>query len=208
MNSNQELVDHLKMHGLLVNELLERAFLSIDRKDFVKEESKDFAYEDIPFPIGFGQTISQPATVATMLELLEPEEGQKILDIGYGSGYSTALLASAIGLGKIFAFEINPEIALWGRNNINKYNFINDELVVPITGDGSVGLPSEAPFDRIIASAGSDVIPEELLYQLKVGGILVIPSRSSLVKIKRTSETNFESGELPGFVFVPLVQSK
>lgn len=208
MTNNKELVDHLKLHGLLVNELVEKAFLSVDRINFVKDNQKMFAYEDTALPIGFGQTISQPATLATMLELLDPQEGQKILDIGYGSGYTTALLASAIGLGKVFAIELNPEIAQWGQNNINKYNLIADDLVQTITGDGSEGLLAEAPFDRILVSAEAEVIPEDLMHQLKIGGILVIPSQQALVKIKRKSEKEFESAELPGFVFVPLVRSK
>lgn len=208
MNTNKDLIDHLKMHSLLTSELVEKAFRQIDRGDFVKDQYRDLAYEDTALPIGFGQTISQPAVVATQLKLLELKKEQKILDIGYGSGYTSALLAAALGLGKVFAFEFNPEIAQWGQNNIEKYHFISDGIVVAAAGDGSEGLPAEAPFDRILVSAETEVIPGDLMHQLKIGGILVIPSKQALVKIKRTSKKKFDSAKLPGFVFVPLIRSK
>ncbi|MFH1854935.1 MAG: protein-L-isoaspartate O-methyltransferase [bacterium] len=207
MKDNNDLVQRLKLHGLLISKPVRRAFKSIDRKDFVRESLISSAYLDIPLPIGSGQTISQPSTVAIMLELLELKRGQKILDIGYGSGYTTALLAAAIGSGKVIAIELKKDLAKWGQKNIGKYNFIKKGLVQATSGDGYKGLPEEAPFDRILVSAEAEEIPVALKNQLKIGGILIVPFQNALFKIRRKNDKKFEISQIPGFVFVPLVKN-
>ncbi len=208
IKTNRDLVKHLKSQNLLVDNLLLRAFSSVDRADFVgdKNRKNNLSYADIALPIGFGQTISQPMTVAIMLELLKPGRGQKILDIGYGSGYSSALLAKIVGpKGKVFAIEINSQVAEQGQKNLAKYNLIKSGCVATLTADGTIGLPSQAPFDRVLVSAEAKKIPPALMDQLKVGGILVIPCNGSLIVVKRLSQSKFTETEIPGFAFVPLV---
>ncbi len=205
--SNQELIEHLKNSGVLKTEKIIDAFLKIDRKDFVREEYLSEAYGDYPLPIGEGQTISQPWTVAFMLELLEPKEGQKILDIGFGSGWTSALLAEIVGdNGKVYAIEIIPEVYEFGKGNIEKYNFLKKGIVEVILGDGSKGLKEKAPFDRILVSASAKELPQELMDQLKDPGILVIPNTEGIWQIKKING-KIERNYFYGFAFVPLKQN-
>ncbi len=215
--SNRELIESLKKEGILKSASLARAFEKIDRKE--------------PLPIGFEQTISQPLTVAFMLELLEPARGHRVLEIGYGSGWQTAILAevakgdSPPGRdksplwpatptrkqggrgegGKVFAIERVPELCEYGKANIGKYGFVSDGVVVCICGDGTKGLPAEAPFDRIIAAASAQEMPEEWMSELAVGGRLVVPIRSSVWLFEKTREGEMQRKEFPGFIFVPLI---
>jgi protein-L-isoaspartate(D-aspartate) O-methyltransferase len=203
--SNEELVNYLVGRGILKNLNIIRAFSKIDRKDFVAEEAEIFAYDDSALSIGYGQTISQPSTVAFMMEMLRPNEGDKVLDIGYGSGWTAAILASIVGdEGKVFAFEIIPIIKRFGEQNVNKYKFEN---VVFIRGDGSKGLPKEAPFDRILCSAAATSLPTILKEQLKIGGRLVMPvgeDVQALYVIERIGEKAYKKNRFPGFIFVDL----
>jgi len=201
--SNQELVEYLKKKVLKTPEIIS-AFLKIDRKDFVRDEYLREAYVDSPLPIGMGQTISQPFTVAFMLELLEPKEGQKILDVGFGSGWTTCLLAE-ITKNKVYGIEIVPEVFEFGKRNIEKYNFIEKGIVEVLLRDGSKGFPEKAPFDRILVSAAAKKIPGELISQLKDQGILVIPDFEGIWKIKKVGD-KIEKEYHYGFVFVPLVE--
>ena len=202
--SNSELVRELIEQGYLKTERIIDAFLSVDRKDFVLEQYTNEAYLDIPLPIGWGQTISQPATVAFMLELLQPREGDIILEIGAGSCWQTALLASIVGpTGKIFAMERIGELLDWGKKNIEKYAFGNIDF---LCADASKGLAEQAPFDKIIAAASGSEIPPAWLEQLKISGRIVAPIGSSIWLYIKKSETEFEKLEYPGFAFVPLVK--
>ena len=204
--SNQELVNYLKERKVLKTKEIINAFLKIDRKDFVKEEYKDQAYLDTPFPILMGQTISQPYVVAFMLELLQPQKGQKILDIGFGSGWTTSLLAEIVGEnGKVYGIEIIPEVFEFGKKNIEKYNFLQKGIVEVFLMDGSKGFSEKAPFDKILVSAASKKIPEDLIIQLKKNGILVIPDTEGIWKIKKIND-KIEKEYYYGFVFVPLVE--
>lgn len=185
------------------------AFEKIDRADFVLPENRGNAYIDAPLPIGERQTISQPYTVAFMIELLQPKSGDKIFEIGFGSGWQTALLAEIIGKrGKIYAVERIKELFEFGARNISKYNFIKKGIVKTILGDATMGLKKYAPFDSIIAGASAQEIPEEWLKELKVGGRLVMPVRNSVWLYIKESEKEFEQQEFPGFVFVPLVSRR
>jgi protein-L-isoaspartate(D-aspartate) O-methyltransferase len=204
--SNQELVNYLKERKVLKTKEIINAFLKIDRKDFVKQEYKDQAYFDTPLPTLMGQTISQPYVVAFMLELLQPKKGQKILDIGFGSAWTTSLLAEIVGEnGKVYGIEIVPEVFEFGKKNIEKYNFLQKGIVEIFLMDGSKGLPEKAPFDMILVSAASKKIPEEMILQLKDGGILVIPDFEGIWKIKKING-KIEKEYHYGFVFVPLVE--
>jgi protein-L-isoaspartate(D-aspartate) O-methyltransferase len=204
--SNQELANYLKERGVLRTKEIIDAFLKIDRKDFVKEEYIDQAYFDTPLPTLMGQTISQPYVVAFMLELLQPQKGQKILDIGFGSGWTTSLLAEIVGEnGKVYGIEVVPEVFEFGKKNIEKYNFLQKGIVEVFLMDGSKGFPEKAPFDRILVSAASKKIPEEMILQLKDGGILVIPDFEGIWKVKKING-KIEKEYHYGFVFVPLVE--
>jgi protein-L-isoaspartate(D-aspartate) O-methyltransferase len=204
ITSNIELVNYLKKERVLKTSAVKEAFLAIDRKDFVPETLQNVAYFDNPLPIGLGQTISQPTTVALMLELLKPESGDKILDIGSGSGWQSALLARIVGeKGRVIAIERIPELSDFGRGNAKKYGFKNLEFVV---GDGTLGYREEAPFDKIVVAASAfGKVPRELKKQLKIGGRLVIPVDRSIWLFEKTAENEFKETEYPGFVFVPLI---
>jgi len=205
MKNNEELIDYLVGAGVLKSLNIIRAFAKIDRKDFVGLECESFAYDDSPCSIGYGQTISQPTTVAFMIEELKPQEGERILDIGYGSGWTSAILASVAGdKGRVFAIELISILKRFGENNAGKYKFKN---ITFIEGDGSRGLKSEAPFDRILCSAAAPIFPNSLKEQLKIGGRLVIPvgrESQSIYIIERIGEKAYKKKKIPGFAFVEL----
>jgi len=185
------------------------AFLGVPRIEFVIDEYKKDAQKDIALPIGFGQTISQPKTVAIMLALLSPQKGQKILDVGSGSGWTTALLSHIVGnSGKVFALDVIEEILEFGKKNVEKFSFVEKRIAEFHLANGWNGFEEEAPYDRILVSAGAESVPEALLDQLKIGGKMVIPIGRSLWFIEKKSEDEFYKKELPDFIFVPLVKSR
>jgi len=215
------LIDNLIKEGWLKTPRISEAFRKIKRVDFLPEDSKDLAELNEALPIGYGQTISQPLVVAFMLELLSPEPGEKILDIGSGSGWTSALLGEIVGpRGKIIAIDIVPELVEFGQNNVKKYNLIERGIVEFIYADGSKGYEKEAPFDKILASASAEILPQSWKEQLKIGGRIVTPIGSSIwlfIKKKKEGDESsahlhsaingfvFEEIEYPGFVFVPLI---
>ena len=205
MNVLENLINNLIKNGYLKTPEIINAFRKIDRVDFVSKELKSEAAANTPLPIGYEQTISQPLTVAFMLELLEPKEGNKILDVGSGSGWQSSLLAYIVGKeGKVFAIERIPELSEFGRENSQKYNFENLEF---IAGDGSRGYEKEALYDRIIVAASAfREIPAKLKKQLKIGGRLVVPVENSIWLVIKKAKDEYEGKEFPGFIFVPLVE--
>jgi len=200
----EQLIENLIKSGYLKTPEIISAFYEIDRAGFISEKLKNEAYANIPLPIGYGQTISQPLTVAFMLELLQPAKGDKILDVGSGSGWQSSLLAHIAGeKGKVFAIERISELSELGKNNSKKYGFKNLKFII---GDGSAGYEKEAPYDKIIvAAAASEKIPSALKKQLKIGGRLVIPAKNSIWLVVKGKEGEYAEKEFPGFVFVPLI---
>lgn len=203
--TKEELLKYLLNSGALKSPEIIRAFKVVDRADFVKPEDKTRAYEDYPFSLGLGQTISQPTTVALMLELLSLKKGDKILDVGSGSGWTTQLLTKIVGpKGEVYGLEIVPQLVEFGRANLKKYGDRNAQIS---RAKKRLGLPPKAPFDRILVSASANTLPKELLNQLKPGGVMVIPVKTSIFRLTKNLRGEIISQEFPGFVFVPLIES-
>lgn len=202
----QPLIDQ----GYLKSTRIINAFKKIKRADFLPAELQDQAHVNHPLPIGYNQTISQPLTVAFMLELLGVKSGDKVLDVGSGSGWQTALLAELVGpSGRIIAIERIPELMEFGRKNVGKYGYLNVEFVCT---DATGGYKNEAPYDRIIvAAAAEDNIPEKFYQELSKNGRLVIPvgkHEQDIVVIDKSAANNFQEQRFPGFQFVPLVPNR
>ena len=203
------LTNKLMRSGYLRTSSIIEAFANIERVEFVPGDIELSANADVPLPIGYGQTISQPTTMAIMLELLDPREGNKILDIGSGSGWSTALLAYIVGeKGKVIALERMKELCDFGRKNIRKMKKINKETVEIYNMDGSRGYAARAPYDRILVSASGEEIYQELKDQLKIGGKLVMPVYNRLHYLEKRGENDFYEEKYPGFMFVPLITKR
>ena len=200
------LIKDLIYQGYLKTDRIIDAFSKVRRVDFVPVERESASQANIPLPIGQGQTISQPLTVAFMLEELGALPGDKVLDIGSGSGWTTALLAYIVGeKGKIIGMERFKDLCHFGMNNVSKYHLVEGGRVKIICADGSKGYVNEAPYQRILVSAAADEIPIELKKQLAVGGRLVIPVKNSIWTVEKISDKVFHEVEYPGFAFVPLV---
>lgn len=200
------LIDSLIKEGWLKTPCLIEAFRKIKRADFLPDEMRGLAELNEALPIGYGQTISQPLVVAFMLEQLQPQPGDKILDVGSGSGWTSALLAEIVGeKGKVIAIEVVPELKEFARTNAAKYNFIEKGIAEFICADGSKGYPKSAPYDKILASASAGKLPPIWKEQIKIGGRIVAPIGSSIWSFIKESETEFKETEYPGFAFVPLI---
>mgnify|MGYP001020477748 CR=1 FL=1 len=202
---NNDLVKKLVEEGVVLTSKIRRAFKRVDRQDFVPLSEKDYSYLDLPLSIGSGQTISQPTTVATMLELLKVDKGMKILDIGAGSGWVSVLLAEIIGQkGKVYAYEINSAVGRAGQKNLEKFNYKN---IIYKIADATEYWDRNSPYDRIIAGTSFSKIPRNLIEKLTVGGIAVIPTKDNyLVKIMRTKKDSYKEERFYGFVFVPFLE--
>jgi protein-L-isoaspartate(D-aspartate) O-methyltransferase len=176
----------------------------VPREAFVSGPLTEFAYEDSALPIEAGQTISQPYIVARMIELAEIEPGDRVLEVGAGSGYAAAVMSRIAS--KVYAIERHEELATQARARLERQGYDNIEIIY---GDGTKGLQGEAPFDAIIVSAGGPRVPEPLKRQLAIGGRLVIPVgrdvHQTLLLVRRVSEDNFEEEDHGGVTFVPLI---
>ncbi len=167
------------------------------------EQFAEHIYIDAPLPIGKNQTISQPSTVAFMLEQLAPKEGNDILDIGSGSGWTTSLLCHIVGQnGRVTGLERVDELVEQGKKNLAQFNF-GDHCGIQKAGK-ELGIPNQK-FDRILVSASADEIPTVLFDQLKIGGILVVPVQNSIFRFEKISDDNIKRDEYKGFAFVPLI---
>lgn len=199
----KRMVEGLKIKGIQNHKVL-KAIGKIPRHLFMESTFINFAYKDQAFPIGAGQSISQPYTVAFQSQLLQIEKNEKVLEVGTGSGYQAAVL---IELGaKVFTIERQKELYSKVQNFLPGIGYHPAFFF----GDGYKGLPSFAPFDKILVTAGAPIIPEELKRQLKIGGLMVIPvgneKRQEMNVITRISEDEFKTEKHGGFIFVPLLK--
>ncbi len=179
------------------------AFEAVPRAGFLPPEVQARAEYDGPVPIGYEQTSSQPRTVAAMLRLLDVRPGQRVLDVGSGSGWTTGLLAHLVGPeGAVFGVEVVPELVAWGSANLaaTTYAWASIRAAMP----GVLGLPEAAPFDRILVSADARSLPEELVDQLADGGRLVVPVRGTMTLAVRTGD-ELEISHHGHYRFVPLI---
>ena len=190
---------------------IDKVFEAVDRTNFVPRELRGSVDIDAPLPIGYGQTISQPYTVRLMLEWLDPQPVDKVLDVGSGSGWTTALLSHLVGpKGRIYAVERIPELVEFGQENCERIGVKNARF---FTAGDEFGLPDEAPFDRILVSASADELPQELVDQLKIGSPstssgqakMVIPVYNDILEITKKTADDLDIKKHEGFVFVPLL---
>jgi protein-L-isoaspartate(D-aspartate) O-methyltransferase len=200
--ARKKLVKELEDKGITDKAVL-NAILKIPRHYFFSKTFESHAYEDKAFPIGEGQTISQPYTVAYQTQLLHVQKGDRVLEIGTGSGYQAAVLCE-LGA-KLFSIERHEKLS---RNAQGILDYLSYTATL-LYGDGTKGWPENAPFDKIIVTAGAPVIPKQLAAQLTIGGIMVIPVGNEKVQkmltVVRKSEKTFEKIEMDEFKFVPLI---
>jgi protein-L-isoaspartate(D-aspartate) O-methyltransferase len=197
-----ELAENLRLKGIS-DEFLLQAISKVEREKFVSPVMKPNAYKDIALPIGYGQTISQPYTIAIMTEALQIKKGDKVLEIGTGSGYQAAILF-AMGA-KVYSIERHVDVY---NEVLKRFEKLGIRVHCKY-GDGTLGWESYAPFNKIIVTAGSPAIPETLKKQLAVGGKMIIPvgnmSSQTLKVLTKTVQDEFEIEEIPLFAFVPLI---
>lgn len=193
---NKKFVKYLQSQGVAQNSLVAEAFLAIERSDFMVEGDPEV---DRPFPILAGQTISQPYTVAFMFDKLDVKRGMKVLDVGSGSGWTTALLAHIAGEGgEVIGVEVHDDLVAFGQNNLAKYDF--PQATIKKAEKGIFGDLHNAPYDRILLSAAAETeAPEELISQLKEKGMLLCPVDNRIERITKEEKEVFR-----GFSFVPL----
>jgi protein-L-isoaspartate(D-aspartate) O-methyltransferase len=201
----RKLVQSIRDRGIK-DETVLTAIDKIPRHFFLDSSFTEIAYQDKPFPIGLGQTISQPYTVAFQTELLEIKKDDKVLEIGTGSGYQACVL---IEMGaKVFSIERHRPLHVKAKTLLQQMGYLPKLFY----GDGYKGLPSYAPFDKILVTAGAASVPEALLHQLKIGGMLVIPVGETdsqiMTRFRKLSDTEFEKTEYGNFRFVPLLNDK
>jgi len=203
--ARKQLVEELRKKGIEDENVL-KAVGKVPRHYFFDETFWNQAYKDIAFPIGEGQTISQPYTVAYQTQLLHIQKGDKVLEIGTGSGYQACILAE-IGA-KVFTIERQEKLFEHTKHVLPQIGYKARFFL----GDGSRGIPRHAPYDKIIVTAGAPTVPDELLKQLKIGGILVIPvgdqNTQKMVTVLKVGENDYEKTVLDTFRFVPLVGDK
>ncbi len=203
--ARREMVERQIVARGVTDPLVRQAMEKVPREDFLPPELSNSAYLDMPLPIGEGQTISQPYIVAYMLEALMLKGGERVLEIGTGSGYAAAVLAEIAS--EVFTVERIEPLANDAAMTLHALNYHNVEV---FCADGTMGLPEYAPYDAIIVAAGGPTIPESLKSQLKVGGCMVIPIGGSvddqlLVRISRISESDYNQESIANVRFVPLV---
>ena len=205
----KELADKLQGWGYVTSPTVRDAFLGVPRERFVPEDVRRSAYDDVPLPIGFGQTISAPSMIAIMLEEAALSRGESVLEIGTGCGYNAALLAEIEGPDRVVSIERLPELADLGRANLAACGY----RVEVVIGDGTKGHASRAPYDCVIATAGAPRIPKPWMEQTKVGGRIIAPIGRSrlnqtLVTARKTSDSKWEYKEGTPCAFVPLIGSE
>ena len=200
------LVEYLREKIGISDENVLKAINEVPRHLFLESIFEDFAYEDRAFPILAKQTISHPSTVAEQTELLEVNEKEKILEIGTGSGYQTAVLVAMNAF--VYTIERQKELHDFAQKKLRELHL---RPKFQSFGDGFVGLPTFAPFDKILVTCGAEILPTELLKQLKIGGKMVIPMGKTdeqvLYRFTKISETEFEKEEFGAYKFVPMLNN-
>jgi protein-L-isoaspartate(D-aspartate) O-methyltransferase len=195
----------MRLRGVLRSPRIIRAFETTDRAWFVPEAMLPFVDEDRPLPIAEGQTNSQPSTVAFMLELLDAQEGDRVLDIGSGSGWTTALLCRIVGeKGSVLGLERIDALVRFGQNNLRRCGCPPRCRIEK--AEEVLGRPGES-FDRILVSAAAERFPEHLVEQLEEGGVLVIPVGNAIWRVRRLHGGTLHTERYEGFRFVPLIAS-
>ncbi len=200
-----DLIKTIKDYGFLTNEKVESAFRTIPRHEFVVPSELARAYYNEPLSIMNNQTISQPGVVSRMTEWSDVQDGQKILEIGTGSGWQTAILSYMVGNGTVYSIERLPELVNFARENLEKLGIDNVHVIL---GDGSLGHPEESPYDRIIITAACSEIPLPLLEQLDENGLIIAPvgdSSQSMILLKKISGKIVEIKNESNYIFVPLL---
>jgi protein-L-isoaspartate(D-aspartate) O-methyltransferase len=199
----KELVKSLVSEGLLKSRRVIKAFEQVPREQFLPDRLKGLAYSDTPLPIPGGQTISAPHMVAVMSEYLDVKANHKILEIGAGSGYQAAILSKMAPKGRVYTVEVVPELTDFAKKNLAGYRNVR-----VFSGDGSMGLPEYAPYDRVIATAGCPSIPTPWMGQLKENGKMVAPVggryEQRLILVEKKNGKNLETDLNFPCVFVPL----
>jgi len=200
-----DLIIYLKNSKFLTDKRVESALRNIPRHEFVPESELDYAYNNEPLPIMKRQTISQPGVVTRMTEWLDVKDGQKILEIGTGSGWQSAILSYLVGTGDVYSIERHPKLVKFAQENLKKLDIDNVHVIL---GDGTLGYPEESPYDRIIITAACTEIPLPLIDQLDEGGLILAPvgnTSQSLILLQKTSKGLVEIKNQPKYVFVPLI---
>ncbi len=208
----ERLLDQYKRRGYVKDERAFDAFMRVPREKFIPERLSSSAYLDHPLPLmNTGQTISAPHMTIMILDYLELVPGQKILEIGAGSGYQAALIAAVVASdeapGHVYSIEIVPELVEFARENLARAGF--DECVTVIEGDGTLGHEKEAPYDRVILTAAGPIVPPPLIKQLRVDGTLVMPLGrpglwQQMTRYRKVNNTEIIKENLSSVAFVPL----
>lgn len=204
----QKLVKQLFSQGHIKSDIVKRSMGKVPREEFLPTEQKPYAYIDRPLPIGEGQTISAPHMVAIICEELSLKEGMKILEIGTGFGYNAAVVAEIIGeTGELYSIERVESLYNVAKDTLKRTGYSNVNLVL---GDGTLGIPEAAPFDRIYLTAAAPYIPETLKNQLAIGGKILAPvgeidQYQELILLEKISDNEFKTTNLGGVAFVPLI---
>lgn len=210
--SRRRLVDSLKREGIVRSEAVERAMLKVPREMFLPPSFRDEAYLDTPLPIGYAQTISAPHMCAILCEYMELKEGQKVLEIGTGSGYQAALLAEIVAPsdssqpGHVYSVEVVQKLVSFSTGNLERTGY--SDVVTVVYGDGSLGYPEKQPYDKVVVTAAAPMVPSPLIEQLKDGGRLLIPLEKGffmqeLYLVEKKKGREVHSALMP-VAFVPL----
>ena len=202
----ERLAERIRASTQLDDERILRAFVEVPRHEFLSEAQFPLAYEDRALPLDDGQTISQPSMIAIMLKELDCEPEQRALEVGAGSGYAAAVLGRLVG--EVYGIELRPGFAERARASLARSGASNVHVIV---GDGNLGLPAHAPYDRILVSAAPSRVPAALVEQLAVGGRIAIPvgdeHRQTLLVGRKTSPTTIDWQKTVPCIFVPLVSA-
>lgn len=201
----RKLIEELRSKGIIDDRIL-KAFDETPRHFFLDNAFAEQAYSNMAFQIGAGQTISHPYTVAFQTQLLNLKKGEKVLEIGSGSGYQTCILCN-LGA-KVFSIERHKELHLKAKRMVEQFGYTAKLSF----GDGYKGLPKQAPFDKIIITCGAPDVPQALIDQLKVGGLMVIPvgegNEQRMLRIEKNEDGSLNTEELGVFSFVPMLENK